>query len=130
MLFNSRADDQQSLQSVASWSIDIAARRMPSTSPCDPAAGQPPGLSRSRPPTAACVVADELAPAPAGHEYRCWFETSADGGVGKMFFSGDIAYWVGDVEGLAAATPGTKFGVSLEDQRQRIGGDPVLIGTL
>ncbi len=134
MLFNSRADDQQSLQKVASWSIDIAAAPdAQHVALSDPSGGAAAGtLSFSATDGGLAVVADQLAPAPAGHEYRCWFETSAGRTkVGKMFFSGDIAYWVGDVEGLATATPGTKFGVSLEDAGgSGIGGDPVLIGTL
>ena len=134
MLFNSRAGDEQSLQSVASWSIDIAAapdaQHVALSAPNGGAAAGT--LSFSATDGGLAVVADELAPAPAGHEYRCWFETSAGRTkVGKMFFSGAIAYWVGDVQGLAKATPGTRFGVSLEEiAGGGIGGEPVLIGTL
>jgi hypothetical protein len=78
------------------------------------------------------VVADALAPAPAGKEYRCWFEdASGRWKVGKMYFSGDIAYWVGDVAGLDKVTPGTEFGVSLEStDGSDISGLPVLLGTV
>ncbi|MFI5226624.1 MAG: anti-sigma factor domain-containing protein [Candidatus Limnocylindrales bacterium] len=135
MLFNSRAaDEESSLQSVASWSIDIAAAPdAQHVSLSDPNGGAAAGtLSFSATDGGLAVIADSLAPASTGHEYRCWFETSAGRTkVGKMFFSGDIAYWVGDVEGLAKATPGTKFGVSLEETAGGgIGGEPVLIGTL
>jgi hypothetical protein len=135
MLFTSRSNDEAaSLQTVASWSVDIAAapdaRHVALSDPnAGPAAG---ALSFSATDGGLVVIADSLAPVPAGHEYRCWFETSVGRKkVGKMFFSGDIAYWVGDVAGLDKATPGTKFGVSLEDASgSGIDGAPVLIGTL
>jgi hypothetical protein len=62
------------------------------------------------------VVADDLAAAPAGHEYRCWVEV--DGSrrpIGKMFFGGDLAYWVGDVPQVAGLKAEAQFGVSLID---------------
>jgi hypothetical protein len=62
------------------------------------------------------VVADKLAPAPAGHEYRCWIEIGGKRApIGKMFFGGQLAYWVGDVPQVAGAGPGARFGVSLVD---------------
>ena len=63
---------------------------------------------------------------------RCWFEdASGRWKVGKMYFSGDIAYWVGDVAGLDKVSPGTKFGVSLESiAGSDISGPPVLLGTV
>ena len=48
------------------------------------------------------VVAEHLAPATAGHEYRCWVDVDGHRtGIGKMFFGGDLAYWVGDVPKMA-----------------------------
>lgn len=62
------------------------------------------------------VVADRLAPAAAGHEYRCWVEVDGKRSpVGKMFFGGDLAYWVGKVPEIAGLGPSSTFGVSLVD---------------
>ena len=62
------------------------------------------------------VVADGLTPPPSGHEYRCWVER---GGtrmpIGKMFFGGDVAYWVGPVAAVGGLGPDATFGVSLID---------------
>ncbi len=61
------------------------------------------------------VVAEDLM-AVAGQEYRCWVEV--DGGraaIGKMFFGGDLAYWVGEVPEIAGLAPGARFGVTLVD---------------
>jgi hypothetical protein len=75
------------------------------------------------------VVADQLAPAPAGKEYRCWVETAGRRApIGKMFFGGQLAYWVGDVPKIAGIGTDARFGVSLVD----IGasdqpGQPVLV---
>ena len=76
------------------------------------------------------VVAEDLARPPAGHEYRCWIEVGgARESIGKMFFGGDLAYWVGDVPEVAATTPGTQFGVSLVRLDGGDGpGEPVLVG--
>jgi len=62
------------------------------------------------------VIADDLAPPPAGHEYRCWVDVGGRRApIGKMFFGGDLAYWVGPVPLLAGVAPGARFGVSLVD---------------
>jgi hypothetical protein len=62
------------------------------------------------------VVAEHLAPATAGHEYRCWVDVDGKRtGIGKMFFGGELAYWVGDVKFVAGLPPDAKFGVSLVD---------------
>jgi hypothetical protein len=62
------------------------------------------------------IVADHLAPAPAGREYRCWVERDGQrSAIGKMFFGGSLAYWVGDVPQVAGLAPGARFGVSLVD---------------
>ena len=78
------------------------------------------------------VVASGLARPPAGQEYRCWVEVGgARQPIGKMFFAGDIAYWIGDVTTIASVPNGSRFGVSLTV----VGGttpdrDPVIAGTL
>jgi len=134
IVMNSRSsNDAVAMQEVASWSVDIAAapdsQHIALAAPAGPAAGT---LSFSATNGGLVVVADALAPAPAGKEYRCWFEdASGRWKVGKMYFSGDIAYWVGDVAGLDKVSPGTKFGVSLESiAGSDISGPPVLLGTV
>ena len=63
-------------------------------------------------------------------EYRCWVEIDgARQPVGKMFFGGGIAYWVGPAPSVAGLTGAERFGVSLigADGTQ-VGPDPVLVG--
>jgi len=77
------------------------------------------------------AVAEGLPPAAAGHEYRCWVEQ--DGvrtPIGKMFFGGSIAYWVGPVPTIATVGPSARFGVSLVELGGTGGlGDQVLSGS-
>ncbi len=75
------------------------------------------------------VVADNLAPAPAGHEYRCWLEVGGRrASIGRMFFGGDLAYWVGDVPQVSGLGSGARFGVSLVDlAAMNLPGSPVLV---
>ena len=59
------------------------------------------------------VVADGLTPAGAGQEYRCWVEANGTRRpIGKMFFGGSVAYWVGPVPAVSGLGNAT-FGVSL-----------------
>jgi hypothetical protein len=80
--------------------------------------------------TEVVVVADGLAPAAGGHEYRCWVEQ--DGKrmpIGKMFFGGSVAYWVGPVPALATLRGPATFGVSLVEVGGTDGrGEQVLVG--
>ncbi len=77
------------------------------------------------------VVADGLAPAPSGEEYRCWVllnGTRTD--VGRMDLGAGLAYWVGPVPGLVSLPPGTPFGVSLASVNGSISpGAPVIGGS-
>jgi hypothetical protein len=75
------------------------------------------------------VVAEKLAPAPAGHEYRCWVEVGGQrASIGKMFFGGDLAYWVGSLPQIAGLGPTARFGVSLVDLAATDKpGEPVLV---
>lgn len=80
--------------------------------------------------TEVVVVADGLAPAASGYEYRCWVE---QGGkrmpIGKMFFGGSVAYWVGPVPALATLSGPATFGVSLVEVGGADGrGEQVLVG--
>ena len=78
------------------------------------------------------VVATDLATPPAGKEYRCWVEVDGQRErVGKMFFGGGLAYWVGPVPAAARATDGTKFGISLAPiDAQGTDSEPVMVGEL
>jgi hypothetical protein len=75
------------------------------------------------------VVADGLTPAAAGQEYRCWVETNGKRqAIGKMFFGGNVAYWVGPVPAVSGLGDAT-FGVSLVDlANPGATGQPVLTG--
>ncbi len=75
------------------------------------------------------IVANQLAPAAAGQEYRCWVELAGHRtAIGKMFFGGNLAYWVGDVPQVAGLAPGARFGVSLVDLGTNgAPGEPILV---
>jgi hypothetical protein len=76
------------------------------------------------------VVADDLPLPASGHEYRCWVEVNGSRQpIGKMFFGGSLAYWVGKVGKVKDLTPGARFGVSLVDlAAPAASGQPVLEG--
>jgi hypothetical protein len=60
------------------------------------------------------VVTTGLTPPPAGMEYRCWVEIGGSRhAVGKMFFSQDLAYWVGWAPAVSGVSGPATFGVSL-----------------
>ena len=62
------------------------------------------------------IVADELTPPATGHEYRCWIEVDGHRtSIGRMFFGGDLAYWVGEVPRVQGVTGAARFGLSLVD---------------
>jgi hypothetical protein len=64
------------------------------------------------------VVLSTSLPAPKpGEVYRCWLFSDGEGwAVGKMYFAGDTAYWVGSLDEWASFEigPSTQFRVSLE----------------
>lgn len=94
-------------------------------------AGGPTGqLTFSPGTTQVVVVADGLTPPPAGREYRCWVERDGTRTpIGKMFFGGDVAYWVGPVAAVNGIGPDASFGVSLIDvANPSAPGDAVLTG--
>jgi hypothetical protein len=78
------------------------------------------------------VVATGLTPPPAGQEYNCWVEQAGQRQrVGKMFFAGDLAYWVGPAPAVVGMVSGATFGVSLVDAGgSAVDSDPVLNGGL
>ena len=117
---------------VAAWSVKVDsrtdARRIRLASP----AGGPTTASVAFSPstTELVIVADQLAPPPAGREYRCWVE---EGGrrtsIGRMYFGGNVAYWVGDVPEVAGLGSDARFGVTLVDLAGNgASGEPVLVG--
>lgn len=78
------------------------------------------------------VVATGLTPPPAGQEYRCWVEQAGQRQrVGKMYFSDDLAYWVGPAPAVAGLGDGATFGVSLVNSNGTgADSEPVLGGAL
>jgi hypothetical protein len=130
-------EEVAALAKVASWNVGIASAADGRHVPLQAAAGSPAGSARgeltfARSTGALVVVVKDLAAPTDGREYRCWLQ-APDGTrtrVGRMDFAGGISYWVGNVSALAAATPGSTFGISLVDS----GGDPVgaavLVGEL
>ena len=121
-------EETAALAKVASWNVGIASAADGRHVPLQAAAGSPAGSPRgeltfARSTGALVVVVKDLAAPTDGREYRCWLQ-APDGTrtrVGRMDFAGGISYWVGNVSALAAATPGTTFGISLVDRS----GDPV-----
>lgn len=76
------------------------------------------------------VVTTGLSEPVAGKEYRCWVESGGvRSRVGKMFFGGGLAYWVGPVEALGELQPGSAFGITLVDAASdALEGPPALVG--
>jgi anti-sigma-K factor RskA len=76
------------------------------------------------------VVADGLTEPADGMEYRCWVTVGGDRQpIGKMFFGGGLAYWVGPSPAVAGLDGGATFGVSLVSAEGGVvAPDPVLTG--
>jgi hypothetical protein len=68
----------------------------------------------------------------SGNEYRCWVTVDGERKrMGKMYFTADVAFWVGRVPILDEVEQGATFGVSLVDRTgANLPPDPVLSGTL
>lgn len=127
-----QADQVEALGKVARWSLRVDGRpdvrRIALTS--TRGASTTASLVFSPSTTELVVVADQLARPPAGREYRCWLEVDGTrASIGKMYFGGDLAYWVGDVAELAGLGPGAMFGVSLVDLSGSEPSEPVLVGS-
>jgi Anti-sigma-K factor rskA, C-terminal len=129
-----QADAVRDLSAVTVATLDVTAEPDAERVALRSSDGSPPrgSLVFSPSTTELVVVATGLAAPPAGQEYRCWVEVGGKRQrIGRMFFGGDIAYWVGDVPVVAAVPAGSQFGVSLTT----VGGgsldaDPVIAGTL
>ena len=128
-----QADQIEALADVARWTLRVDAapdaRRivLASTSGA-PTTGT---LVFSPSSTELVVVAEQLPAPPSGREYRCWVEVGGTRtSVGKMYFGGDLSYWVGPVSEVAGLGPDVRFGVSLVDLTGTdLPGEPVLTGS-
>jgi anti-sigma factor RsiW len=131
-----QAEDIDSLAKVAIWTVRIDG--LPDAQHVELAGTGTAGSGASgtlvfSPTSKEVVILARGLPEPAaGLEYRCWMEIG--GGrtkVGRMFLGGGVAYWVGNVEAVSKAVPGTPFGVSLvEAGGDSVSGDPILAGEL
>lgn len=127
-----QADQVEALGKVARWTLRVEAqpdvRRIALTSTTG--ASTTASLVFSPSTTELVVVADQLAPPSPGREYRCWLEVGGmRASIGKMYFGGGLAYWVGDVAELAGLGPDARFGVSLVERTGSEPGEPVLVGS-
>ena len=111
--FAAQAQEVEALEQVTLATLDVTAQ--PDVERVALAgAGATGSLVYSPSTKALVVVAMGLTPPPAGQEYRCWVEQAGDReGVGKMFFSDDLAYWIGPVEAVAGLVDDARFGVTL-----------------
>jgi hypothetical protein len=75
------------------------------------------------------MVATGLTPPSSGKDYRCWVELDGERqAIGKLFFAGDLGYWVGDVEEVVNASESV-IGVTLVDiSSEDLGGEVTLQG--
>ena len=122
----------ETLRSVARATITVAAR--PDATSVDLAGTADPSQSGSilfsPSSTEVVVVASGLTEPPVDQEYSCWMDAGTGRvRIGKMYFGGGLAYWVGESAALAGLDSPATFGVSLVD----VGvpakdAEPVLIG--
>jgi hypothetical protein len=142
LIVGNRVDDQlaaqartvEALEEVTTATLAIAgqpdAEHVALTGTTDPTLGG--SLEFSPSTTQLVVVATGLTPPPTGQEYRCWVQVGGTRQrVGRMFFSTDLAYWVGPTPAVAGLSGTATFGVSLvEVSRSGVETDPVLLGQL
>jgi hypothetical protein len=130
-----QAEDVASLAKAAAWTIAIQgqpdAARVALTSTNGDA--DLTGTILYAPSTGHLVVlAQGLEQPPAGMEYRCWVESGGQRvPIGKMFFGGDVAYWVGKVPSVESLPADATFGVSLSPANDptNVSAEPVLSST-
>jgi hypothetical protein len=127
-----QAAEIEALGDVARWTLDVDAQ--PDAKRIELASANGDGTNATllySPKTSGLVVvAEKLVPPPNGKEYRCWVEIGGQRQpIGRMFFGGDLAYWVGDVPEVAGLDQSARFGVSLIDLASpQTPGQPVLVG--
>ena len=112
-----QSQEVASLAKAAAWSLAIQGQPDAERVALASTTGDPelagtlvysPGTSRL------VVVAQGLEQPPPGMEYRCWMESGGTRTpIGKMFFAGDVAYWVGEVPDIDTLGEDATFGVSL-----------------
>jgi hypothetical protein len=79
--------------------------------------------------TGLVVVATGLTEPGPGLEYGCWMDAGAGRvRVGRMYFGGSLAYWVGESAAVAGLDVPATFGVSLVPVGSSVEADPVLVG--
>jgi hypothetical protein len=141
-LIGSRVDSElaaqavtiEALQNITSATLTVTAQpdaeRVALASPSDPDIYG--GITYSPSTAELVVVASGLTEPPDGQEYRCWVEVDGTRQrVGKMFFNGDLAFWVGPAPAISGVPSGATFGVSLVDAAgSTVDADPVLLGEL
>ncbi len=130
-------DQVAALSRVAVWSLRINGEpdaRQVELAATDAASGPTSATLLFSPGTRELVVlAEGLTQPPAGQEYRCWMEIDTERTrVGRMFFAGELALWVGDVPALGElGADEVTFGVTLVPAAgDSVDGDPVLHGEL
>jgi hypothetical protein len=127
-----QAAEIEALGDVARWTLDVDAQ--PDAKRIELASATGDGTNATllySPKTSGLVVvAEKLVPPPTGKEYRCWVEIGGQRQpIGRMFFGGNLAYWVGDVPEVAGLDQSARFGVSLIDLASpQTPGQPVLVG--
>ncbi len=121
----------EALGDVARWTLRVDAQPDVRRIQLASAAGQPTSGNLVYSPTSTelVVVADGLPAAPAGKEYRCWVEVGGTRtSIGRMFFGGALAYWVGEVPEVSGLATDARFGVSLVDRASsQVPGESVLV---
>jgi hypothetical protein len=128
--FAAQAEEIEALEQVTLATLEVTAQ--PDVERVALAgAGATGSLIYSPSTTELVVVASGLTPPPAGQEYRCWVEQAGDReGVGKMFFSDDLAYWIGPVDAVEGLVDDARFGVTLVSLDGSADGQDVMEGDL
>ena len=128
--FSAQAEEIEALEQVTLATLEVTAQ--PDVERVALAgAGATGSLVYSPSSTELVVVATGLTPPPAGQEYRCWVEQAGDReGVGKMFFSDDLAYWIGPVAAVQGLVDDATFGVTLVSLDGSTDGQDVMEGDL
>ena len=121
------------LSDLTTWSLRVSAQADARHVTLASAGGAGAGMLLFSPSTRdVVVVMTGIAPPATGQEFRCWVEVGGQRArVGRMFFGGNLGYWVGSAEAVSRLAPGAVFGVGLVDTTtgQSVGA-PVLTGTL
>jgi hypothetical protein len=76
------------------------------------------------------VLTTALAPPPAGQQYLCWLrEPGSSSVIGKMYFAGRTAYWIGSLDEWATFRIGTdtRFAVTLSPIDGGLPSDPEVL---